>query len=143
HSGGAWTADVTFPYAPLEAAMVTDPMQLRGVRQAVNLGQWEDPIMGTTSASDPANTQVEVFNLNPTNILGNIALAHPYGFGKNDGVTPTVFSLDQNYPNPFNPATSITFNVAEERQVRIVVYNQLGLEVAELVNESLPNGQYT
>jgi hypothetical protein len=143
HSGGAWMADITFPYAPQEAAMVMDPMQLRGVRQAVMLGQWENPIVGTTSASDPANSQVKVFNLAATNVGGNIALAHPYGFVKADGDAPVSFSLDQNYPNPFNPSTSISFGVAEERSVRIVVYNQLGAEVAELVNETMPAGQYT
>ncbi|MCZ7556665.1 MAG: T9SS type A sorting domain-containing protein [Bacteroidia bacterium] len=143
HSGGSWTADITFPYAPQEAAMVQDPLQLRGVRQAVMLGQWENPIAGTTSASDPANSQVKVFSLNPGNVGGNIALAHPYGFVKADGDVPVSFSLDQNYPNPFNPSTSISFGVAEERTVRIVVYNQLGAEVAELVNETMPAGRYT
>ncbi|MFZ1728588.1 MAG: T9SS type A sorting domain-containing protein, partial [Bacteroidota bacterium] len=46
------------------------------------------------------------------------------------------------YPNPFNPTTNIVFNVSEERQVRIAVYNNLGAEVAELVNEVLPAGRY-
>ncbi len=144
HTGGSWMADITFPYAPQEAFMVTDPFQLRGVRQALPLGQWQDPIAGTTSASDPANTQVRVFNLNPGNIGGNIALAHPYGmFTKADGEAPTAFALEQNYPNPFNPTTNVSFSVAEERPIRIVIFNQLGLEVAELINETLPAGQYT
>jgi hypothetical protein len=144
HTGGSWVANITFPYAPQEAFMVTDPLQLRGVRQALPLGQWQDPIAGTTSASDPANTQVKVFDLNPGNVGGNIALAHPYGmFTKSDGAVPAAFGLEQNYPNPFNPSTTIAFNVAEERQVRLVVYNQLGMEVAELVNEVVAPGRYT
>ena len=53
-----------------------------------------------------------------------------------------AFSLNQNYPNPFNPSTSIVFTVAEERAVRLAVYDALGAEVAELVNEVLPAGRY-
>ena len=144
HVGTAWTADITFPYAPSEALMVNDPLQLRGVRQAVNLGQWEDPIVGTTSTSDPSADLVKVFNFNSLNIGGNIALSHPYAiFVKSDGVAPAAFGLEQNYPNPFNPSTTIAFSVAEERPVRLVVFNQLGLEVAELINETLPEGSYT
>jgi hypothetical protein len=55
---------------------------------------------------------------------------------------PTEFSLQQNYPNPFNPSTRIRFNLADEARVRLVVYNLLGVPVAELVDESLRAGFY-
>jgi hypothetical protein len=144
HTGTGWTADITFPYADQEAAMILDRLQLRGVRQPTTLSAWEDPIMGTTSVSDLLTNSVRVSNLNPTNIVGNIALAHRYMIAGKDGgtVIPTLFSLEQNYPNPFNPSTRIVFNVAEERSVRIAVYNSLGVEVSELVNEVLPAGRY-
>ncbi|MCZ7556700.1 MAG: T9SS type A sorting domain-containing protein [Bacteroidia bacterium] len=140
---GWWTANITFPYADQEAAMIADRNQLHGVRQAVALGQWEDPIMGTSSASDPVNNLVTVFDLNPTSSTGNIALAQSYMMGKPGDALPTVFGLEQNYPNPFNPSTSVSFTVAEERAVRLVVYNSLGMEVGELVNDVLPQGRYT
>ena len=87
---------------------------------------------------------VRVSGFSPANIDGNLALAHPYQYaGKDpDAVLPQVFSLEQNYPNPFNPSTTVSFTVAEERHVRIAVYNSLGAEVAELVNEVLPAGRY-
>jgi hypothetical protein len=53
-----------------------------------------------------------------------------------------AFGLEQNYPNPFNPTTSIVFTVGEERAVRVAVYDLLGTEMAELVNETLPAGRY-
>jgi len=145
HVGTGWTADIDFPYTDPEASMVTDPFQLRGIRQAVNLGAWEDPISGTSSVSDPMTNTVTVMNLNHTNIGGNIALAHPYMtmFRDVDGAVPTAFSLERNYPNPFNPTTTMTFNVAEERNVRLVVYNALGMEVAELVHDILGAGRYS
>ncbi|HOJ05854.1 MAG TPA: BNR-repeat neuraminidase N-terminal domain-containing protein [Bacteroidota bacterium] len=142
HTGTAWTANITFPYADQEAAMVLDRYQLRGVRQAVLRGVWEDPIVGTSSTSDPNTNSVKVFDLNETNSGGNIALAQPYMYGKR-GELPTSFALEQNHPNPFNPSTTVSFTVAEERAVRIVVYNSLGMEVGELVNDVLPAGRYS
>ena len=145
YSGTGWMANITFPYAPQEASMIQDPLQLRGVRQPVPMGMWEDPIMGTTSVSDPANYAVTVNDLNENNIAGNIALAHPYFIMvKNDNqVIPQAFGLEQNYPNPFNPTTSIVLNVAEERHVRLAIYNSLGAEIAVLLDELKPAGQYT
>jgi hypothetical protein len=143
HTGTGWTADITFPYTDQEAAMVLDRTQLRGVRQAMPLSRWEDPIVGTASTSYPLTNEVMVHDFNPANIGGNIALAHPYFISKNEGTfTPVSFSLAQNHPNPFNPSTALSFAVAEERHVRIAVYSSLGVEVAELVNETLPAGRY-
>lgn len=143
HVGSGWTANLTLPYTDQETAMILDPYQLRGVRQPAPLMRWENPIFGTTSVSDPANNQVTVNNLNEYSIVGNIALAHPYGyFGKQDGGVPAQFGLAQNYPNPFNPTTSVEFAVREERHVRIAVYNRLGAEVAVLVDETVPAGSY-
>ena len=144
HTGTGWTADIDFPYADQEAAMIADRMQLRGVRQAVPLGAWEDPIFGTTSVSDPLNSSVLVRDFDEFNIGGNIALAHPYAvFGRdNNTAAPTAFALEQNYPNPFNPSTSIAFSVPEETHVRVAIYNGLGMEVAVLVDETMPAGSF-
>src|SRR5689334_8822135 len=56
---------------------------------------------------------------------------------------PKGFILDQNYPNPFNPSTKIRYHVAASDAVRLTVYNNLGQEVATLVNEQKAPGTYT
>ncbi|MBM4158111.1 MAG: T9SS type A sorting domain-containing protein [Ignavibacteria bacterium] len=55
---------------------------------------------------------------------------------------PSVYTLSQNYPNPFNPATTIKFGIPKNDFVNIRVYDILGREVAELVNEQLNAGFY-
>ncbi|MFZ1518851.1 MAG: T9SS type A sorting domain-containing protein [Ignavibacteriaceae bacterium] len=62
---------------------------------------------------------------------------------------PKIFSLGQNYPNPFNPSTIIKFSIpdvisAEGRNLNITlkVYDVIGNEIATLVNENKPAGNY-
>ena len=57
------------------------------------------------------------------------------------------FSLEQNYPNPFNPSTKISYSIPSVgneyfRSVKLKVYDILGREVAELVNEQQKPGYY-
>jgi hypothetical protein len=52
------------------------------------------------------------------------------------------YFLNQNYPNPFNPSTKILFSIKEEGLVMLKVYDILGKEIATLVNENKPAGNY-
>ena len=59
-----------------------------------------------------------------------------------DKVIPAAFELNQNYPNPFNPSTSIEYTVPSSEYVTLKVYDILGNEAAELVNELKSVGKY-
>lgn len=56
---------------------------------------------------------------------------------------PSRYELSQNYPNPFNPSTVINFSIPTSGLVTVKVFNTLGQEVAELVNDIKSAGSYT
>ncbi len=55
---------------------------------------------------------------------------------------PLKYNLSQNFPNPFNPTTVIDYAIPENSFVSLKVYNSLGQEVSNLVNESKQAGTY-
>lgn len=55
---------------------------------------------------------------------------------------PLNFKLYQNYPNPFNPATKIQYQLAKNSFITLKIYDTLGNEIANLVNEFQPAGYY-
>jgi len=52
------------------------------------------------------------------------------------------FSLSQNYPNPFNPTTTISYSVPKGGNVSLKIFDILGNEVANLVNDYKSTGKY-
>ena len=65
------------------------------------------------------------------------------GIGDPISFTPTKYELFQNYPNPFNPTTKINFSLPKSGLVTLKVYDMLGKEVAQLVNEVRNVGNYS
>lgn len=73
------------------------------------------------------NGNFEYFNLNSEIEIGS----------------PLKFELSQNYPNPFNPVTKINYSIAQSGFVSLKVFDNLGRQVATLVNEYKNEGFYS
>lgn len=55
----------------------------------------------------------------------------------------TDYELSQNYPNPFNPTTVINYAIPQDGEVSLKLFNILGVEIAELVNEYKEAGKHS
>jgi len=56
---------------------------------------------------------------------------------------PQKCVLYQNYPNPFNPTTSIRYALNRSGQVKVVIYNTLGVPVRVLLDAVQNTGEYS
>lgn len=55
---------------------------------------------------------------------------------------PQRFILRQNYPNPFNPSTMIDYELPEEGNVKLIIFDITGKEIKTLVNSFQQKGVY-
>ncbi|MCD6501039.1 T9SS type A sorting domain-containing protein, partial [bacterium] len=72
----------------------------------------------------------------PMNIAKSVTLS------KVAPTLPKEFALRANVPNPFNPATSIAFDLPEDAQVRLSIYNINGHLVRTVVDSKLDAGYH-
>ncbi|MCB9206008.1 MAG: T9SS type A sorting domain-containing protein [Ignavibacteriales bacterium] len=121
-------------------------------------GRGEDRLSSITEAKRIAGVVKEIYDNNFTDL--------PVGIkeNKNENI-PAQFTLEQNYPNPFNPSTTIKYSIPnntvmlnsfqhlnnseipnqvrdDNANVKLIVYDILGREVAILVNQKQKPGNY-
>ncbi|MCX6158331.1 MAG: T9SS type A sorting domain-containing protein [Ignavibacteriae bacterium] len=66
----------------------------------------------------------------------------PVGISPINSGVPTSFKLNQNFPNPFNPTTRISFSLPMFAKVTVKIYDIMGREVRQLVNENMNAGSF-
>jgi hypothetical protein len=111
---------------------------------------------GWPAAADGSGNSLVPTEINPTGDPNN-----PYYWrasydiggspGRDDIITAAITTeipafrnavLNQNYPNPFTDITFIDYQLFDDAQVRLTVYNMVGQQVITLVNSRQPAGLY-
>lgn len=98
--------------------------------------------------------EMDTISTTPLKIKGAVSLSaipflHPNSLVKRNSQIQTNFVvfpetpvLYQNYPNPFNPNTTIEFNLPEDAYVSLKVYDLLGKQVANLLENNKLEADY-
>jgi endoglucanase len=93
----------------------------------------------TITASDvyiPAGVQsFEIRFLNGGFNFNSMEFIHTVTGSEGVPDVPREFRVDQNYPNPFNPATTISYSIPSDGNVRIVLYDMMGNMLYAPINE--------
>jgi len=55
---------------------------------------------------------------------------------------PKTYALAQNHPNPFNASTEIRYQIPEDGQVTVKIFNTMGQQVRILLDEDQGAGEY-
>ena len=53
---------------------------------------------------------------------------------------PKDYKLYDNFPNPFNPSTKIAFELPKASHVKLMIYDNIGREVAQVADADYPTG---
>ena len=87
--------------------------------------------------------QVRALNEHGGGLPAEVVVMLPTVTNTENEELPAEVTLSANYPNPFNPETTIRYALPQAGEVRLVVYDLLGHEVAILVEGSKPAGNHT
>jgi hypothetical protein len=121
--------------------------ETKSFEDTAGIGVWQKPALGGWYKEDGGQfvfISGRPYRFNYSDLRHNISFILREFFGEpevsdtndpdNQGVVKN-YSLEQNYPNPFNPSTTIQFDLIEDADVRLSIYNILGEEVRILVNK--------
>lgn len=94
--------------------------------------QYLELVVGnTTGSKDPIDSLQVLYN---QWLLTNV--------GSTGEEVPESPELYQNFPNPFNPVTKIKFSIPSASFVSLKVYDALGRNISNLLNENMNPGVY-
>ena len=96
-------------------------------------GSFSGTMLNILNPLDYINTSNASFSLSPGEML-------VVDDSKPDISLPSLLELRQNYPNPFNPVTTIRYDLSQNSEVTLTIYDINGRIVQTLVNDTQQAG---
>ncbi len=101
---------------------------------------------------DAIEESIETFKIvisNPVNAtiadnegIGTIYASDPTAVKLHEKTNILNYELSQNYPNPFNPETTIHFQLGENSEINLTIYNMEGKVIRHLMTGQTTAGNY-
>ncbi len=133
--GVKYASVMTYPEDALWVPVFSNPSILWGEGTPAGSYDPNDPY----APADNARTLREIKDV----IAGYSSRLAPTFVERDPTQTPVEFSLGQNFPNPFNASTTISFSLPSKSFASLKVFDVIGREVATIVSEELPAGNYS
>jgi len=141
-----------YPPAEIELSVPDEPMDKTGMTLTYNDPENGRLVIHSASISDRKNpVRINLKNLVDNEVPLNLNFVFQgeqqqvlsAGTSYMEAIpVPTEFALHKNYPNPFNPVTEILYDLPTDNRAQLLVYDLMGREVVQLVNEFLPAGYH-
>ena len=106
-----------------------------------NISEQTGGILGSPSPTVTNISLLDTLVTPPTGSLGYVTPICVIGIQPISNEIPASYKLYQNYPNPFNPVTNIKFDIPNDLNVSIRIYDIRGREVFS-INEYKKAGSY-
>lgn len=138
-------SNITYALLPVDGVFTMSPEEATDAAEMIQ-ANYSIP-MHTEPTPDNYNED-NVARFTPDNRLlvrngETIALMNSATDVENDIKLPSNFRLYQSYPNPFNPVTKINFSIPLSSFVTLKIFDISGSEVATVVSQQLPAGDYS
>lgn len=155
--GGYANGDIFLQYSTDNGAAWSNPVNLTN-SQTPDCFPGDCDSEHWSSLAEVADTAIHLFYVSDRDpgsipnfegtVTDNPMIYLPYSDGlpltgiEDDINKPQAFSLSQNYPNPFNAQTAIKYNLKENSEITLSVYNIVGQKIATLFSGKQKAGEY-
>ncbi|MFZ1517291.1 MAG: T9SS type A sorting domain-containing protein, partial [Ignavibacteriaceae bacterium] len=112
---------------------------IQNTNAVLRIGAWVQSYLNSFTGSID---DIRIYNRVLTNGEIQILYGSLVDVKNDENIVSNDYYINQNYPNPFNPSTKISWHSTISAQQSLKIFDILGNEVANLVDEFRSAGDY-